>query len=166
MRAKGWLVLLEAVAKLPSEVQEQLEVEIIGAGPEDAELTKKIGELKLEKVVKAVGRKDATYIRQALIGSAYVNPSYSSEGLQTTLLEAAAMNSWIITTPVSGYREVLPEGMGSVVAKESVDDLAQALTSYVSNRPKGKTREHIVKHFSWESIASDYLHSLKKALAK
>ena len=68
--------------------------------------------------------------------SVYVLPSYH-EGMPRTILEAMAMGRPIITTDAPGCREtVTPGENGYLVAKGSVEELAQRMILFIEHPDK------------------------------
>jgi glycosyltransferase involved in cell wall biosynthesis len=157
MRVKGYEVLLDVMRALPKEDRAKSAVIIVGSGPEEIRLEALIKEHHLEDCVYAVGRQKPEVIRDLLHRCTYVNPSFSAEGLQTTLLEAGAMNSWIITTDVSGAREVVSEdGIGEVVAQQDTKSFSQAMQQVVRERPKSYARTSIERRFGWARLVKQF----------
>ncbi len=90
------------------------------------------------------------------------------EGMSNVVLEAMASGLAVIATDIAGNQElVVPNETGYLVAKESEDDLYQALEFALKNRQQLKlmgcnARRRVEQHFSWSSTAKQYLALLKK----
>ncbi len=103
--------------------------------------------------------------------SCIVLPSYR-EGLSKSLLEAASMEKPIITTDVSGCREVVVDGLNGFLceAKNSYclkDKLVKMIKLSVKEREKmGKRgREKVINEFSDEKVIAKYLSSIHTILS-
>jgi glycosyltransferase involved in cell wall biosynthesis len=161
MGAKGWKQLVDAVEMLPN--KKELAVLFAGKGPEEKQL-QKIAEAQSDQY-SYLSAVDRPVIRDLLTKCAYVNPSYSAEGLQTTLLEAAAMNSWVITTDVSGTSEVITPEVGVVVPRRDTQALSQALAALLTDRPVASGRGYMESQFSWEHSLKQYQEVLNQVTA-
>ena len=157
-RAKGWLQLLDAVEGMSESDRKVLCFLVVGDGPESVLLRQKISASPiLLKSVLFLGRQRPEAIRDILAVADYVNPSYSGEGLQTTLLEAASMGSPIISTDVSGAIEVVTSSqVGRLIAQQDVMELRQALSQAALIPLRSAGREIVLQDFSWKRIVADY----------
>ena len=165
MEAKGWRILLDSLNALSEEDLRQCAILIAGTGPDEHHLKEEIVARHLSSQIRLLGRQAPESIRDILSVASYLNPSYSGEGLQTTLLEAAAMNSFILTTNVSGAEEVVTGlSVGQLVAQRNVQDFAKSLQTLLYKRPKASGRSVIAKSFAWEIIVSQYDTYVKSIL--
>lgn len=161
-RQKGLHVLLEAAPKLPAGVQV-----VLRAGSADTP------EIKAEvdagvAAARAAGR-DVVWITEnltraeltGLIGAATVFccPSvYEPFGLVN--VEAMACAVPVVAAAVGGIPEVVVDGeTGLLVAPESVDELAAALTRVLEDAPLARKmgdagRQRVVDAFSWRQVAA------------
>ena len=89
-------------------------------------------------------------------------PSYS-EGLPTSLLEAAACESCIVTTDVGGAREIIPsESCGTILAHPDPELAYESISNYINNPSLRETATknclmHVSTNLSWERAAYDCL---------
>ena len=165
IESKGWRVLLEAVATLPAEQRKSLALFMAGGGPEADEVEKVVAENDLADCVLYVGRQTPEQVRDLLAVATYVNPSYSaSEGLQTTLLEAVALGSYVITTDVSGASEVITAASGVVIPRQDVPRLSEAIAAQLVHPTRGNGRPEVVKTFSWGRTVEAYEKVLSSLL--
>jgi len=157
MRVKGYEVLIEAVRGLSLAEQKKIAIVLVGSGPEEARMKQLIHDYGLEHVIRALGRQSPELVRDLLAVSIYVNPSFSAEGLQTTLLEAGAMNSWLITTDVSGAREVVSEpGIGEVVAQQDVAAFQASMQRALRDSLESQARASIIRRFGWPALVTQF----------
>ena len=132
---------------------------VAGDGPELARLREAdSGNLK---VLGRLGRSDVA----ALLESAdvFCFPSSYPEGLPTSLLEAAACEAFIVSFPVGGVSEILPDDRYGIVLPEPTahacaDALRRAFADPVGMRTCAKRcRERVEREFSWLKAADDVL---------
>jgi glycosyltransferase involved in cell wall biosynthesis len=126
--AKGVQDLIKACKNL------EVRLFIIGDGPYKKELEHFVKQSKVD--AKFFGQKSREDIIQLLsISDVFVNPSFS-EGLPTSVLEAAAMNVPIIATDVGGTNEIVKQGI--LIQPQDVVTLNKSLKKYLKNKPKTK----------------------------
>lgn len=86
-----------------------------------------------------------------------------SEGFATTVLEAAALKTYIVTTPTGGTpRLILDETYGTLMPDMSEDSIFNALCRVLDNidalpTAKGKTYENLIKNFTWDKTGDTLL---------
>lgn len=129
-KVKGYDRLIKAFALL-NERKIKFSLSIIGVGPQKDELQGLINELKLEDKVILQGFIENVYpwIKQADI---YVMTSLS-EGLPTALCEAIVLHKPVLTTNVSGCREVINKGEYGVLVEGKPEDIANGLKKLIQN---------------------------------
>ncbi len=142
IRMKGVHDLIDAMKGLDATLL------VVGDGPERRRLETQANDAGIR--ARFLGEQDEHGVIEALsIADAFVNPSYS-EGLPTSVLEAAAMGLPIAATDVGGTKEILPSEPllrpGDVSEMRSF--IARAL------RTKGKKRE--MAPFSWDENAKRF----------
>ena len=130
-----------------------------GAGPQEQALSAR--KPSNMKVVGRLSHEDvAALLCQADI---YCYPSTYPEGLPTSLLEAAACEAAIITTPVAGAREIIPTPeYGTIVDEATTDAFLEAIRQAWSDRNALQVRAqkcaaHVASAFSWERTADALL---------
>lgn len=168
-RIKGIDVLIEAIAKLRSELP-NMKLHLVGSGPamtDSRDLLKKKG---IEELAVFHGRvanwKVRSYFESADI---YVFPS-RSEGFPVTLLEAMSSGIPIIASNIEAFQEVLSNGKDSILFEsENSTALARAILSLYHDLDLRKKISQgaleTVKKYSWENIAEQYV-SLYRCLCE
>jgi glycosyltransferase involved in cell wall biosynthesis len=108
IRRKGHRELIQAVALLPAGARAAVQLEILGAGREEARLRALIRRLGLERQVWLRGHQlDPTpYVAASQL---FVLLS-SNEGISNALLEAMALSIPVLTTRAGGHTEFLRDG--------------------------------------------------------
>ena len=86
-----------------------------------------------------------------------------SEGLPTSVLEAAVCEAFIVVTPVGGVSEIIPDSEHGCVLRESsaqacAGALRAAFSDVQATRERAKRcRAHVEREFSWAKAADDLL---------
>ncbi len=108
---KGFLILAEAIGML-SDKGIRAECVIVGEGPQRAELEAFIESRHLEGRLRLIGPRPPAQVRSLLgAASAFVLPCVHAadgdrDGIPVSLMEAMAMETLVITTPISGMPEL------------------------------------------------------------
>lgn len=161
LTGKGWSVLLDALAALDDTAAARLAVLIVGDGPDAPAIAERIRRNGLADRVRTLGSRPPSEVRDLLNGAVYVNPSYLPEGFQNTVVEAASMNCWIISTPVPSAAAVIRDGHnGRIVAVRDAHGLAKALSEVAAGIPSLDQHAEIAARFDWDRIADRYYDQL------
>lgn len=108
---KGVSDLLKSV----SQIKSQYRLIIIGSGPEEANLKILSEKLKIQDRVNFMGQlPHKKTISLLKISDIFVNPSHT-EGLPTTVIEAALCKRAIIATNVGGTSEIIKDGESGIL---------------------------------------------------
>lgn len=142
---KGFGDLLEAVARLRAGGR-RLAVDVVGTGPLEQELRTSVARLGLEDVVRMHGALPQGRVKQLVRGAAVfaapcvVGTDGNRDGLPTVLLEAMALGTPCVATPVTGIPEVVVDGVtGLLVPERDPAALADALDRLLGD-PALRTR--------------------------
>jgi glycosyltransferase involved in cell wall biosynthesis len=130
---KNHRLLLESIALLAKE-RPRLRALIVGAGPLEADLRRRIADLGLGGVAELTGeRSDAVDITAA---ADVFTLSSSSEGLPLALLEAMALGTPVVATAVGGVGDAVhDERTGLLVPPGDPPKLVSALRRLLDDRP-------------------------------
>lgn len=130
---KGFGVLVDACARLAAR-QVAFECDIVGSGELEAALQQQIARLGLSGRVRLLGSRPQQDVARLVASSAVfaapclVGEDGNRDGLPTTVLEAMALGTPVISTDVTGLPEVLTHGeTGLMVPQGDADALADAL---------------------------------------
>jgi glycosyltransferase involved in cell wall biosynthesis len=130
---KGFDDLLTAVAQLRAEGR-QVRLDLVGTGLLEDALAAQVAELGLEDVVTLHGALPQDEVRRIVRGAAvFAAPCVVAEdgnrdGLPTVVLEAMALGTPCVATPVTGIPEVITDGVtGLLVPERDPAALAAAL---------------------------------------
>jgi glycosyltransferase involved in cell wall biosynthesis len=155
---KGFTYLLDACAVL-ARSGSAFDCVIVGTGPLEDDLRRRISELGLEGSVELVGPQPQGVVRNMLRGAAVmvapciVGADGNRDGLPTTLLEAMALGTPCISTDVTGIPEILHhEQTGLLVAQRDPAGLAKAIHNLLTSaqsrvRMARAARSLIESHF-------------------
>jgi glycosyltransferase involved in cell wall biosynthesis len=160
---KGLPDLLEAFARLS---EPNIKLIIVGDGPQKENLLKQSRNLKIAEKVSFLGyRKHSDTISILKLADIFVNPSYT-EGLPTTVLEAALCKKAIIATNVGGTNEIIKDGRsGYLIPPKDTDELKKKLEELLENKSlRGKfglaAFEDNATKFNWEKSISSLIKIL------
>jgi colanic acid/amylovoran biosynthesis glycosyltransferase len=132
---------------------------IIGEGPLEPELRRRIARRKLEGVVELTGAAPQADVRAALYRAAIfvlpsvVTPSGDRDGIPVSLMEAMAAGTPVVSTRVSGIPELVEHGReGLLVPEHSPAALADALARLLQEPALGHdfaraAREKVEREF-------------------
>ena len=166
--AKDYHGLLRSVAMALPCVPD-LQLWIVGDGPEASSLKALVTELGIGQAVQFFGERGR--VGDWLSRADVFVLSSVSEGLPISILEAMAAGLPVIVTDAGGMPEVLSlSGAGKVVPAGKVDLLAQAITEFASRRRNlrelgQKARSCYLQHFLPERMAEEYLNLYRSGLS-
>lgn len=131
---KGFGDLLSAAALLRDRGRE-FRIDLVGAGEYENTLRHQVDALELHDHVRLMGGLPQTEVIKIVGGAAVfaapcvVGADGNRDGLPTVLLEAMALGTPCVATPVTGIPEVIMDGhTGLLVAERDPEGLADALT--------------------------------------
>lgn len=100
-------------------------------------------------------------------------PSYYREGISRILMEAASMETPIITTDNVGCRDLVDDGVnGFLVEPKNVDDLVEKIEKFIDLDPEDKYvmgklgRKKMIKNFEEDLIIQQYFTSIENLLGE
>ena len=138
---------------------------VVGDGAYRQKLESMAARVKGEGIV-FLGEKNPDEIIEILsIADIFVNPSYS-EGLPTSVMEAAAVGLPIVATDVGGTREIVDDGKnGFLVAAGDTRALKQRICQLVEDnqlRDDFATNIHdfVEENFDWDEIADRWVREI------
>ena len=158
-------VLLRAAAKLRQTIP-QLEVRIVGGGPEARKLRRLARDLQLGGVVQWLGDVSQDELaRQYQQADVFCLPSVQ-EGFGIVFLEAMAAGKPIVAARAAAVPEVVRQGL--LVEPDDPDGLAAALDSLYRDpglrRSLGEAGRAEVKAYDAPHVAGEFLEVLQKRL--
>ena len=130
---KGFTDLVDAVALLAADGRD-LHLDLVGSGPQEAELRERVAAAGVAGRVTFHGPLPQDRVREVVARAAVLaapcvlGADGNRDGLPTVLLEAMALGTPVVSTPVTGIPEAVHDGeTGLLVAPGDPDSLASAL---------------------------------------
>lgn len=128
---KDFLSLIKAFALISRQFPTYSLV-IYGEGPQRQELEKQIEDLNLKDKVKLPGRNNEIY--KKLSKSKLFIQTSKFEGMSNAVIEAVCAGLPIVTTAVSGARQLVKEGInGYIVSVGDVDEIVRKVVRLISD---------------------------------
>lgn len=163
---KGLPDLVAAIRSLPPEmlVASQIQVFLIGRGPQADELKSRIREAGLTSIVHTRG-----WISQDELpawysaADAFVLPSYT-EGFSRTIPEALSCGTPVIASRISGSSDHITNGLnGFLFAPGDVDALSSLLKSVVDapqavREIRGTVLQYATDNLTWQTVVKEVWH--------
>jgi len=162
-KEKGILDLLKISGKIPEEIH----LIIVGSGPEEEKI-KEISEKHTN--IHYLGYQPNERAVRLIRGSdILIQPSLAEGGMNTTLLEAMACKTPIITTSLKVYGDDIRHlDTAYCIKPNSPDDLLQALTKLISEKQTrlelSENAYQIALNYSWDKIGKQYVILYEKLL--
>jgi glycosyltransferase involved in cell wall biosynthesis len=163
-REKNIKMLIRAIKQMPEINNINLECEIVGRGPQEKELLKMVGDLKIDSIIKFSGWLDREETPDKFKeADVFILPS-KSEGMPNVVLEAMASGLPVITTDISGNQELIENDKNGILVNDS-NQLTEALIKLIKypelrNRFSQSSLEKS-KKYNWEKVAQQYLEICK-----
>ena len=162
---KGHACLLEALSRLPAADARLL---VVGDGPQERNLRRRIAALGLGERVALVGRQ-ADVLPYLHAADAFVLPSTDNEGVPQAMLQAMACRLPVVTCPVGGIVELL-DGLPAVYSSEpgDPDSLTRAMGAVMSDtvteKARDALRDRVVRDYSIGRMYAGALCSFETAV--
>lgn len=133
--AKGQRILIDACRQLHQSGR-QLQLVLVGAGPDEAQLKATVADQGLESVVRFTGALNQTEVRAWYSrADAFALASFA-EGIPVVLMEAMASAIPCVSTRITGIPELIRDGEdGLLVTPSDTDELAGALARLMDDSP-------------------------------
>lgn len=155
--SKGIQDLIEAVNNLPSQIKDEIVINIYGDGPFKKQLTDKINNYALEKCFVFMGSKPN--LNEIFSQYDYMLQPTHMECFSLSILESLASNVPVITTYVGGNTEVITnEENGYIFEAKDIKALTAILEDiYLGNKKISiNTRELIADSFSLPKMVENH----------
>jgi len=160
---KGLAVLLDAMARLPSDIR----LWVASDGPQTAELQARSAS---DQRIEWLGRIDDVEKAQRLRGAdVFCAPSLHGESFGVVLLEAMAAGTPLVATDLPGYRRVARDGMEAILvppgdADALADALRRVLTDAEVARRMSNAGSERADELSMDRLAERYLGIYERLL--
>lgn len=165
---KGLSTLIDSISILQN-LNDDVQLSIVGDGPLRKQLEKRVDELKLNKYIRFMGMisdRELTdlYISSDIVIVPSIITEYGdTEGLPVVILEAMAAGKPIIASNVSGIPDVIKDGInGFLVEQKNQEQLAEKICYLIEHTDERiqmgiNGRKLVEEKFTWEKIAGKTL---------
>ena len=164
VRRKGFKWFVDQVMPL---LPERVYYTIAGSGPEAADIEHAVARRNLTGRVRLLGQcSDAALVQLYQESDLLVMPNTpvpgDMEGFGIVMLEAGACGTPTVAAALEGIRDVITPGVnGVLVPSGDATAFAKAVLDYSTGaRMRSRTRDHTLRQFSWDRVASRYVDVL------
>lgn len=167
-------LLVDAVSQLPKEIN--IELTLIGNGPEKEAIEKRVEDLKLENKIRVLSFLQQEELWKRMASSQLYVHACDFEGLSKIIIEAMAMGVPVLASDVSPLNDYLKDGENGFLIKNSVEDWVHAITGLYQNRNwlasvSERARDSVLEQYSASQNVDRYIeyfedmltHSIKKS---
>jgi len=161
---KGYTYIIDAM-RLILKARKDILFVIVGSGPLERMLRKKVIDLGLQQNILLVGRKPHSEIPVWMNASTlFVLPSIG-EGFPTVIPEALACGKPVIATKVGGIPEIISrDDIGTLVEPKDPKALASAILEALNKRWTSQEISNYARQYSWSSISKRIIRVYQEAL--
>ncbi len=166
---KGLQFLIKAIPMVCEQTNVPFLIKVVGDGPDKDKLITQIDDLGVNKSFRFYGYVDHEKLPEYYLDAdIFVLPSLA-EGMPNVVLEAMGSGLPVVATKVPGSEELVHHGEnGFLVDSGDSQALARALTKLINDRAlrekMGRAAKDIVKNYTWETIAEQYIALYKQAI--
>lgn len=153
---KGWERVFETAEQVLPKFEE-LTVHFIGDGAERPLLEDRVAQSKYRSQYTVHGYLDAKAIRSLLASSVLLNPTELAEGFQTTLLEAIAAGSAVVSTPVAAAEYLKHRGASVQVVSAGDADAWVRATQRALNDVCSPVSKQLLSDMDWSERSSEFI---------
>lgn len=156
---KGHHLVIEALANISD-----VDLIIIGSGPDETYLKNLVTDLKLENRVKFIEPVTHSKLVDYYSACDCLVLASSSEGWANVLLESMACGTPTVATAVGGTPEIVTESPGLLISKRTADCILKTVIKLQNNYPKRADVRNYAEHFSWTESADNLYNIFSKAI--
>jgi glycosyltransferase involved in cell wall biosynthesis len=153
---KAFALVIKKAEKTNFPLVRQLQLEIVGVGPQELELRNLASTLGIESLVNFVGFVPNEKVPERLRAFDIYVAASRSESFGVAVLEASACGVPVVVTRVGGLPEIVVNGQtGIIVEPEAVGPLADAIWDLALDENKRKSlgdsgASFVRKNYSWD----------------
>ncbi len=152
---KGLDLLLDAFAEIAPKTTAQLV--LVGDGPDEAWVRSRIRNLGITQRVTLAGRINGSKKHTMLATAKVVAMPSRFETFGMVAIEAMSAGTDVVAFDIPCLREVVPQGLGTLVPAFDIDVYAKALLNSLDTRDSLKNEESrrtFASRFNWDAIAA------------
>lgn len=157
---KSIKTLISATANLIS-INKNIQVYIIGAGPEDKSLDEQSKSLDLENNVHFVGKVDHDLIGTWMGATDFFCLPSIMEGCPNVILEALGSGCPVIASKVGAIPDIVTESTGILFTPEDISGLTDSIKTAINREWNNEEICESVQYLSWEHAAEKYFNVIK-----
>jgi len=160
-KSKGIQDLIEALHLIPSEIVNEINIDIYGDGLFKDVLVEKVKKYQLENTIHFKG--SVSNLKTIYCNYDYLLQPTHMECFSLSILESLAANVPVITTAVGGNEEAVKNGENGLIFKaKDIKQLSKIMVDVTTGKIKitENTRTKIENHFSIEKMINAYFELL------
>lgn len=156
------ILLDDLISIKETELSEKIAVKIYGEGDQRDSLSELISELNLDNHVSLEGKIPHAQVPSRLneFEIFCATSTVDSESFGVSVVEAMAMELPVVATDVSGFKEVVDNGItGLIVKRKSPQEIACALKKLILDKNLRESmgihgRNKVIEHYNWNDNVS------------
>ena len=166
---KGFQFLLRALPQVLQHATSDFEVELVGDGPERANLVALAGKLGVRHKIHFAGSVPYSELPQKYRSADLFTLCSLAEGMPLVVLEAMGSGLPILASCVEGLEELVEVGTnGNLFPPGDVDAVAKSLIEMINNGERrvqmGEASTARVQKYDWKHIAQRYMEVYRRIL--
>jgi len=169
---KGAVIALHAVHQLMTSGRD-VELVVIGDGPQRGELESLSASLKISNRVRFTGWLQKAGVADELrFAAIIVAPSLRPEGLGLVVIEGMASECAVVASDIPSFRYLLGDGnAGILVAPGDAAGVGAAILKLMDNgeimqQMQVSARNSVIDHYDWPVVAGRYSQLFKELIGK
>lgn len=160
-RVDRWVEVAAALHRINPDIQFLM----VGDGPDDEMLRRKIAELKLENVMQLPGKLNDTLAVYKQLDVFLLTSDF--EGLPLALLEAMSCGCVPVVSNVGGIKQLDVQGIGYKFDEFDPEEIAGRINEYAQNHQKlytekNKAREFVIQNYSLSKQVNEIIDLYKQ----
>ncbi|AEE14914.1 glycosyl transferase group 1 [Thermodesulfobium narugense DSM 14796] len=170
---KGHRLLFESFRKIKDDYKDKaIVLVVVGDGELESELRQHAKNLKIEKDIIFLGRRD-DLVELLCSFDLYISSSIEKEGLPTILIEALLMEVPVIATDIAGTNEIIINNKTGFLVNPDSESIYRSMKEFLNKffnkdesiiKIKEEGRKHVIENFSLDKMVKSYYEIYKSLL--
>ena len=140
---------LVSAAKYLKDLGYEFKIQLIGDGPNLEKITNMVKELDVEDKVEILGLKTNPY-PYVKVADFFVLSSYM-EGYGIVIKEALLLKTKVLTTDITGPREILEDGKFGIIVPNDDDSIKYKMQEILDNKKKFESYDKILSQYKGDN---------------
>jgi teichuronic acid biosynthesis glycosyltransferase TuaC len=158
---RHWL-MVEALTRLP-----QVELVIVGEGPERTNIEKLARERKVADRVRLLGRVPQDRLPEIYSAADLLLLVSTHEGWPNVLLESMACGTPVVVSPMDGIADIVgATEAGRILTDDTPSGLASAICELLAAPPSRPATRLYAEHFDWQSTTDGQIALFQEILER